>query len=340
VLRAGAKLVYSTVNPGSRHVRNFATIFTILALALVVGCAKKVKEAPPAGEDFYEETAPEAAPTAPGESVEIERAAGEKPLAKEATGAAESEAGDVAGVLESPPSDAAVIAGDLKLIKTAEMTCEIANVDEGFEKVYAIAAAEKAIVIGTTRSVAEEGYVFGSVTLKVHPSKFDETVRAMRDVGRPMSETTTTEDVTQDYVDLQARLENAEATRARYLEILASRAGTVHDILEVEQEIERVTENIERLKGQLRYLDSRIGLSTITVQLEEPHAAVPTGYSFGKAIKDAFRIAVRICIFLVQAVIVLLPFVIILIILVLLIRLIVWYFQRRRRKVKQATVDA
>jgi hypothetical protein len=321
-------------------VRNFAIISTVVAMALAFGCAKKAEEAPPAVEESYEEAAPEAAPASPGEGFELGRAAGEKPMAKGATDAAEGGVGDVAAVLENPPSDAAAIAGELKLIKTADMTCEIANVDEGFDKVYAIAAAERAIVIGTTRSVAEEGYALGSVTLKVHPSKFDETVRAMRDVGRPMSETTATEDVTQDYVDLQARLENAEATRARYLEILASRAGTVPEILEVEREIERVTENVERLKGQLRYFDSRIGLSTITVRLEEPHAAVPTGYSFGKAIKDAFRIAVRICIFLVQAVIVLLPFVIILIILVLIIRLVVWYFQRRRRKVKQATVDA
>jgi hypothetical protein len=317
-------------------VRNFAIISTVVLFALAFGCAKKAKEAPPAVGESYEEAAPEAAPTSPGEGVELERGAGERPMAKEAP----SEAGGVAAVLENPPPDAAAITSELKLIKTAEMTCEISNVDEGFEKVYAIAAAEKAVVVGTNRSVAEEGYVFGSVTLKVNPSKFDETVRAMRDVGRPMSETTTTEDVTQDYVDLQARLENAEATRARYLEILASRAGTVPDILEVEREIERVTENIERLKGQLRYLDARIGLSTITIRLEEPHGAVPTGYSFGKAIKEAFRIAVRICIFLVQAVIVLLPFVIILIILILIIRLVVWYFQRRRRKVKQATVDA
>jgi hypothetical protein len=324
-------------------VRSFSLIvFSVLALTMAVGCAKKAeKAAPVADEGVYKgEPAPEAAPAPPGEGVGFERTAGEKPLAEEAGGATESEAGDLAGILERAPSDAAAVAGELKLIKTGELTCEVGDVDEGFEKVYAVAAAEKAVVVGTTRSVAEEGYAYGSVTLKVHPSKFDETIRAMREVGRPRSETTTTEDVTQDYVDLQARLENAEATHARYLEILATRTGDVREILEVEREIERVTENIERLKGQLRYLDARIGLSTVTVRLEEPHAAVPTGYSFGKAVKDAFRFAVRICIFLVQAVIVLLPFVIILIILVLIIRLAIWYYRRRRRKVKQATLDA
>ncbi|MEE8640439.1 MAG: DUF4349 domain-containing protein [bacterium] len=320
--------------------RKLAIVLSCFALVLVTGCAKKAKEAPLVGEEelYEEKTAPEAAPTAPGEDLKYKRTEGEMP-ARGATDAAEGERADLTDVLGGV-AEAADIAGELKLIKTADLTCEIDDVDEGFEQVYAVAAAERALVVGTNRAVAEEGYVFGSVTLKVHPSKFDETVRALREIGRLLSESSTTEDVTQEYVDVQARLENAEATRARYLEILAIRAGTVPDILEVEREIERVTENIERFKGQLRYFDAQIGLSTITIHFEQPHAAVPTGYSFGKAVKDAFRIAVRICIFLIQAVIVLLPFIILLIIMVLVIRLIVWSIQRRRRKAKQAAIDA
>jgi len=195
------------------------------------------------------------------------------------------------------------------------------------------------MVVGTSRDVADQGYSYGSVTIKVHPLKYDETMRALRKIGRLLEENSTTEDVTQEYTDLQARLDNGEATHARYLEILATRAGTVHDVLEVEREIERVTEKVERLKGQMRYLDSRIGLSTITVHLEEPHAAVPTVYNLGKAIKNAFRVAARICIFLIQAAIVLLPFIAILIVLVLIVRLVVWYLQRRKRKAKQAVTD-
>ncbi len=320
--------------------RKSAILLSCFTIVLVIGCAKQAEEAPLVGEkELYEEkAAPEAAPTAPGEDLKYKRTEGEMP-AREATDAAEGERADLADVLGGV-AEAVDIAGELKLIKTAGLTCEIDDVDEGFEQVYAVAAAERALVVGTNRAVAEEGYVFGSVTLKVHPSKFDETVRALREIGRLLSESSTTEDVTQEYVDVQARLENAEATRARYLEILAIRAGTVPDILEVEREIERVTENIERFKGQLRYFDAQIGLSTITIHFEQPHAAVPTGYSFGKAVKDAFRIAVRICIFLVQAVIVLLPFIIVLIIFVLVIRLIVWSIQRRRRKAKQAAIDA
>jgi hypothetical protein len=283
-------------------------------LVLIPGCMKKGAEAPALSDKELREE--EAAPGKPRTA----RGEGEKPAA-----AAEGEGDDLAAVLAGVPEvNAADVAAELKLIKTADLTCEIEDVEKGFEEVYAIAAAEKAIVVETSRSVAEEGYALGSVTMKVHPSKFDETIKALRHVGRLLSENSTTEDVTEEYVDLQARLENAEAARDRYLEILATRAGAVHDILEVEREIERVTENVERFKGQLRYLDSRVGLSTITIHLEEPHAAVPTGYSFGKTIKTAFRGAVSVCIFLLAAVIILLPFVVIIIAIVVIIKLIRW----------------
>ena len=330
--------------------RKLAIVLSGLLLVFVIGCAKKAEEAPVSGEKveitertavYEDEAVPEAAPPAPSE--EMMRKTSEGGDFGAATDAPGTErATDIAGDTFAglPEASAEEIAGELKLIKTADITCEVDDVDRGFEDVYAVAAAEKGFVVGTNRAAAEEGYIYGSVTLKVHPSKYDETVKALRDIGRLVSETSTTADVTQEYVDVQARLENAEATRGRYLEILAIRAGTVPDILEVEREIERVTENIERFKGQLRYFDSQVGLSTITVHLEEPHAAVPTGYSFGKAVKDAFRIAIRICIFLVQAVIVLLPFIILLIILVLIIRFIVWRIQSRRRKAKQAAIDA
>jgi hypothetical protein len=329
-------------------VRKLAIVLAGLALVLAFGCAKKAEEAPAISEEYsdtgYALDEPEMATEAPPPGEEMSKKAKDDraPTTLTRDGMGGEGATDITGdVLAGvPEANAEEIAGDLKLIKTADITCEVDDVDKGFEDVYAVAAAENGLVVGTNRAVAGEGYVYGSVTIKVHPAKYDETIRALRDIGRLVSETSTTSDVTQEYYDVQARLENAEATRDRYLQILATRAGTVPDVLEVEREIERVTENIERFKGQLRYFDSQVGLSTITVHLEEPHAAVPTGYSFGKAVKDAFRIAVRICIFLVQAVIVLMPFIILLIILILIIRFIVWRIRVRRRKAKQAAIDA
>lgn len=317
--------------------RKTAIILSALFVIFAFGCAKKAEKPMLAGEEapVADEYAEEAPAPEPLDAKKMEKSRGTE------GGAGGTEGVTTTDVLAEgvPEANAAEIGADLKLIKTADVTTEVENIDDGFEEVYAVARAEKALVVGTTRAVADEGYATGSVTIKVDPTKFDETMKELRKVGRILSEVSTTEDVTQEYFDLQARLENAERTRDRYLEILATRTGAVHDVLEVEREIERVTENVERLKGQMRYLESQIGLSTITVHLEEPHAAVPTGYNFGKAIKDAFRIALRICIFLIQAVIVLMPFIIILVILVLIIRFIIWWWRRRRRKAKKAATE-
>ncbi len=308
--------------------RKFLFVIGALALLACFACAKKA-EAP---EGVSKETTPTTAP----ELKKMEKGAGDAAgMPAEAEAPPPPAPGGGADLTAIPKGDASALVGELKLIKTANVTLEVPNVDEGFEKVYAVAAAEKAIVTGTNRSVAEEGYAYGSVTVKVTPEKYDETLRAMRKLGRLVDENSSSQDVTAEYVDLQARLENAEASRARYLQILAAKSATVPDILAVEREIERVTETIERLKGELRVMESQVSLSTVTVTLEEPHAAIPGGYRFTKAVKSAVRIAIYICIFLVQAIIVLLPFVVILLILLLILRAILWYFQRRKRKVKE-----
>jgi hypothetical protein len=323
-------------------VRKHLLYFVVIAAAAATmfGCAKKAEEAPSApgmtrsAEEYSPGEKGFAKKTAPVSEPEMAPA----PAEDRDSGATGGELSDVARVVAGVPNaDAAEIAGELKLIKTGDVSCEIDDIDKGFDEVYKVAAAEKGIVVDTSRSTAEEGYAYGAVTIKVHPAKFDETIKALRKIGRLTSETSTSQDVTAEYVDTQARLDNALATRDRYLELLATRTGSVQDILEVEREIERVTENIERFKGQMRYLESQIGLSTITVHLEEPHGAIPTGYNFGKAVKDAFRIALRICIFIVQAAIILTPFVILLAIFLVLIRIVVWVFQRRRRKIKAET---
>ncbi len=322
--------------------KQLTVLSLVTVLILAAGCAKKTDAGIPPATKTLEEPAPASAPVAGEFEAKKEKGAGgvSDAATPAAPGGKPSEtpvtrATELPG-LSPPEADAADIAGELKLIKTATVKCEVTDVDRGFEDVTRIVKAERGIVVGTSRATAEEGYAYGTITLKVVPARYDETIKALRKVGRLLEENSSTEDVTAEYVDLQARLANSEVTRDRLLEILKTKSASVPDILEVEREISRVTEEIERLKGQMRYLDNQVGLSTITVQLEEPHATLPGGYSFGKALREALRIAIRIAIFIIQAFIVLLPFIILLAILLLLIRFIIWMFQRRRLKAKTA----
>jgi len=112
-------------------------------------------------------------------------------------------------------------------------------------------------------------------------------------------------DVTEEYIDLEARLRNLRRQEERLLEIL-DRAESVKDVLEVERELGRVRGEIERLEGRLRYLSNRVEFATITVELLEPE---PIAQSLGlrSAISDAMKGLVTVTRALIVAIGYLLP---------------------------------
>lgn len=106
-----------------------------------------------------------------------------------------------------------------------------------------------------------------SITIRVPAGEFGTVLDQLRQVGRMVEKNIHTQDVTDEYVDLQLRLKNAEALLIRLQEILA-KTENVKDALEVEKELSRVREEVERIKGRLASLDKLISYSTIQIQLE------------------------------------------------------------------------
>src|SRR6185503_15131936 len=114
----------------------------------------------------------------------------------------------------------------------------------------------------------------------------------LESLGKVLERQVTAEDVTEEFVDSQARLRNLKRTEARLLEHLG-RTGKLSDTLLVEKELARVRQEAEQLEGRLRFLSHRIAFSTITVTLREAareQALVPPEhYSGGKVASDATR---------------------------------------------------
>lgn len=105
------------------------------------------------------------------------------------------------------------------------------------------------------------------ITLRVPAARFEEALARLESLGRVVQRDIKAQDVTEEYVDLQARLRNAERLRDRLLALL-EKAENVQAILEVERELGRVNQEIERLTGQLNLLNSRAALSAVTIQFE------------------------------------------------------------------------
>jgi hypothetical protein len=156
-------------------------------------------------------------------------------------------------------------------------------------------------VLAKIRDLAENygGYVAGSsrstygvqatadVTIRVPKDKFHAAVQEIEGYGKVLDERTTSEDVTEQYIDLKARLENLESQEKRLQEIL-DMAKTVEEVLEVERELERVRGEIERFQGQINYLERSVAMSVITVSLIEPSPPfTPSGVDWGETLETA-----------------------------------------------------
>jgi len=153
------------------------------------------------------------------------------------------------------------------VIYTAQMSLEVEDVDVAVNQIRSIAEG----VGGFLQSVSVSGKErkTGSITIRVPQEEFYNVMQLIEGIGEVTRKSVSGEDVTEQYIDLEARLKNAEREEARLLAILGN-ATEVSDILMVEKELMRVRETIEQLTGQLQYLERRVAYSTIYVYLEEP----------------------------------------------------------------------
>jgi hypothetical protein len=126
------------------------------------------------------------------------------------------------------------------------------------------------------------------VVFKVKAEELDVALEELRAMGtRRGSDRITSQDVTDEWIDVDARLKTQKALESRYLEILKD-ANAVTDLLSTEKQLAEVRTEIEKLEGRKRFLDSQVALSTVTVSFVEDAPLITASSSaFGKAIQRA-----------------------------------------------------
>jgi hypothetical protein len=161
------------------------------------------------------------------------------------------------------------------VIKTGEVRIDVprGNFRQAMGDVVAIAGRYPGGFVLST-SVAGDEARSGTIVLRVPARSFEQALRAIEDLGKVRSEHVTGQDVTQEFIDLEARLRNFRSQEAVLLRLM-DRANTVSDTIRVQGELQAVQLEIERLTGQLRYLEDQTSLGTLTVSLREAGAAAP-----------------------------------------------------------------
>ena len=159
------------------------------------------------------------------------------------------------------------------IIRTAEVSLTAKDFDEaraGMESVLKrhrgyIADLKVGSSAGSARTLTG--------TLRVPADQLDSTLNQLKALGRVESESQGGQDVTSQYVDLQARLANARTTEKRLSDILTQRAGKLSDVLEVEREVDRVRGEIEQMEAERKNMSNQVAFATLTVRIAEDYKA-------------------------------------------------------------------
>jgi hypothetical protein len=238
---------------------------------------------------------------------------------------------------------AAAIAAGRKIISNADLNLELDDPAEGQRKVARIAEAHGGFVVNSDARQQDsedqtKHLITVNITVRVPSDQFGAATDEIRSLAsRVRQNKVTGQDVTEEFFDLEARIKAKRALEAQFMEIM-KQARTVSDALQVQSQLAEVRTDIERLEGRRRYLENQSSLSTINVTLAPPALLVNTNstgffYQVKRAFGSGVDIAAAITLFLIEALLALLP---VAILIFLPLGLLVRYLVRRNRRLQLA----
>jgi hypothetical protein len=154
-----------------------------------------------------------------------------------------------------------------KVIKTASLSITVDDVDKTVGQITNEAVLVNGFVQNSSVTENEKGQKYATIILRAPAASFESLINKIKALAKLVErEDINGQEVTQEYVDLQADLTHNQAVEAQYLELL-KRAQKVEEIIAVRDKLDQVQAEIERIKGRIRYLDNQTEMSTIAVTI-------------------------------------------------------------------------
>lgn len=195
------------------------------------------------------------------------------------------------------------------IISAASMSLRVDDIDDAISSVRKIAAASNSEIsnlVITSGEISPEpmplstdsgttgnsGPADAQVTLRVPADGLRAVEQRVSGLGVVLAQSASQDDVTQQHVDMKARLKNLQAEEAR-LRTFLQRTDKVSELLVVERELSRVRGEIESMQAQLQYLERQAAMATLTISLSEPGPVVSPGtggWGLGEAVTDGIRV--------------------------------------------------
>jgi hypothetical protein len=174
-------------------------------------------------------------------------------------------------------AQAAAEAFDRKIIRNADLTVEVEGPEDAQRRISSIAEANGGFVVTSESQQRGDAGMFVTITMRVPAAQFGGAVDAIRKIGgRILQDKVSGQDVTEEFIDLEARIRTKKALETQFLEIM-KQTRSINEALEVQRQIAGVRTEIEQLEGRRRFLDNQSSLSTIIVKLQPPTPIMPAG---------------------------------------------------------------
>ena len=214
------------------------------------------------------------------------------------------------------------------VIRTGDARIEVDSLEIALARLHALATQLGGFIGNTSMQAGEREVRQAMVELKMPAERFEAARSGLSGIGKVEYVNVQAQDVSEEYVDVEARVENARRLESRLVSLLATRTGRLEEVLSVERELARIRETIERYEGRLRYLRTRAAVSTLMITIHEKSPLVGqlgTGNRIVEAFRTAWRNFVGFLALIIESLGVLVP-------LAILAAIAVFLWQRRPRR--------
>jgi uncharacterized coiled-coil protein SlyX len=162
-----------------------------------------------------------------------------------------------------------------RIIYDASMTIVVKKVSETEAEITKLLKQAGGYIAESNVDRTQGEELTGRWKVRIPVAKFDEFIEAVSKLGVAESRQQTAQDVTAEFVDLEAQIANKKRLEERIVGLLKDSSGQIKDVIEVERELARVRGEIEQMEGRLRYLTNRTDFTTVSISAREQENYVP-----------------------------------------------------------------
>ncbi|KKI93818.1 hypothetical protein WQ54_01840 [Bacillus sp. SA1-12] len=165
---------------------------------------------------------------------------------------------------------------DRMVIYTANLSIEVKSYQKTMEFIQQkLESANGYVVESNSYTTGERQLLEGTITVRLPQEQFKSFLQAVENGSTKVNDRSISgQDVTEEYVDLEARLKSKQIVEARLLDFM-SKAEKTEDLLKISNDLAAVQEEIEQIKGRMNYLNNKVDLATVTIHLMEDKVNVP-----------------------------------------------------------------